>query len=320
MKPPLYREALTHSWHLAWKEHSLWPFGLFAAMLGQMGIIDALVQLWFTARGYRPGSGFVTLFDFFTTGFSGTTIPYGMIGWIAFLSIVCVGLGLVMTFLAVVSQATLVHSTAHRVHHKRLPEPGVSWHSGVQVFWKVFALNVLKKSILGGVGILIALMSWPILFSLGGSPVLFLFVFLFSAIVSLVVSILAVYAIGYIVVERYSLLRSIREAWQLFVEHWLVSLEVGFVIFLFDLLVSFLLVALLFLSFLPAFVGYLLGLLLSSTVLFTIGIAVSATLFLVMLFLVSSVFSTFTIAMWTYLFMQMHKTGLKSHVLHWLGR
>jgi len=71
---------------------------------------------------------------------------------------------------------------------------------------------------------------------------------------------------------------------------------------------------------LPAFVAYLFALLFSSTLLFSLGVAVSATLFLILLFLVAAMFSTFTIATWTYLFMQMHKTGLKSHVLHWLGR
>ena len=148
MKPPLYREALAHSWHLAWKEHSLWPFGMFAAALGQMGIIDALVQLWFTARGYRPGSGFLTLYDLFHAGFSGTPIPHGLIGWIAFLCIVFIGFGIVMTFIAVVSQGALVQSTAHSVHHKRLPEAGISWDIGVASFWRVFAVNVLKKVML----------------------------------------------------------------------------------------------------------------------------------------------------------------------------
>ncbi|PJC52451.1 MAG: hypothetical protein CO030_02785, partial [Candidatus Magasanikbacteria bacterium CG_4_9_14_0_2_um_filter_42_11] len=231
-----------------------------------------------------------------------------------------VGFGIVMTFFAVVSQGALVHSTAHSVHHKRLPDAGVSWDVGVASLWKVFAINVLKKVLLGVVGLLVALMSWPILFSLGGSPLLFLVVFLLAAMSSLIVSVVSVYAIGYVVIEEYAFLPAVRTGWTLFREHWLVSLEVGMVIFVFDLLVSFLFVTIFFVSLLPAFVAYMFALLFSSTLIFSLGVAVSTTLFLICLFLIASVFSTFTIAAWTYLFMQMHKTGLKSHVLHWLGR
>jgi len=320
MKPPLYREALAHSWHLAWKEHGLWPFGLFASVLGQMGIVDALVQLWFTARGYQPGSGLLVLLDLFHAGFSGQHIPFGLFGWIAFLCTVFLSFGVVLTFLAVVSQGAVVHSTAYLVHHKRVSDTRISWHAGITAFWRVFTIHLLKRVFLLVVGLMVALVSWPILFSLGGSPVFFLLIFLLAAGISLIVSIMAVYAVGYIVVEEYTFFQAIVAAWQLFAEHWLVSLEVGCVIFVLDIFISFFMITLLFVSFIPAFVAYLLALLFSSSLLFTLGIALSAIVFLLFLFTVASVFSLFTTATWTYLFMQMHKTGLKSHIMHWLGR
>jgi len=320
MKPPLYKEALAHSWHLSLKQHGLWPFGLFAAALGQMGIVDALVQLWFTARGYRPGGGFTAIYDLFRAGLVGTDVPYGVLGWMAFLALVFIGFGVLFTFLAVASQGALVHNTAESVRHKKLPDTSQSWHAGVRSFWCVFTVNVLKKAVLGLTGIMVALFSWPILFSLGGSPIVFLLVFLLAAAISLVTSIVAIYSIGYLVVEEYGLLESLVEGWKLFVEHWLVSLEVGVVIFVLDLILTLVFIAAVFVSFLPAFLAYLFALLFSSSIVFVFGIGISAVVLLLFLFFVAAVFSTFTTAAWTYLFMQMHKTGLKSHILHWLGK
>ena len=285
-----------------------------------MGIIDALVQLWFTARGYRPGGGIAVLSDLFYTGFITSDIPREVMSWMLFLLLVFVGFGVLFTFLAVVSQGALVHNTAESVRRGKRTDTSISWHAGVRAFWCVFTVNILKKIVLGLVGILVALFSWPILFSLGGSPILFLLVFLFAAAVSLVMSIVAMYAIGYLVVEKYTLLQSLVGGWKLFVEHWLVSLEVGFVIFVLDLILSLVLVTAVFVSLLPAFLAYLFALLFSSSIVFVLGIALSAVVFLLFMFLLAAVFSTFTTAIWTYLFMQMHKTGLKSHVLHWLGK
>jgi hypothetical protein len=318
MKTPLYRQAFSHSWHLAWKQHSLWPLGLFAAMLGQMGLVDVLTQSWFTARGYHPGEGWRLLFSLFNEGFSAGMVPASMFGWLAFLFTLFLGLGMFFLFVSVVSQGALVDVTARSVKRKKLHDIDKSWHVGVDHFWKVLLVNVLKKVMLMLVGLSVAAAAVPLLFFSGGSSAFFLLVFIVASLVGIVVSFLAVYTVGYIVIEEYSLLEAIVAAWHLFVEHWLVSIEVGFSLFLLNFVVMFLIVVGLFVSLIPAFFSYFFALLFSSGTVFAFGIVISATVFLLVLFLIASVFSVFVVSTWTYLFMQMHKTGLKSHILHWL--
>ncbi len=318
MKTPLYKQAFSHSWKLAWKQHVLWPLGLFAAALGQMGIVDFLTQSWFTARGYRPGEGWMLIFTLIKEGILNGSVPSRFLGWALLILLVCLTLGILFLFVSVVSQGALVDITAHTIKRKKTLDVGKSWHVGVGHFWKVLFVNVLKKTILLFIGLTVAAASLPLLLSTGGSPGLFLLVFLLASVVGIIVSFLAIYTIGYIVVEEYSIIEAVVAAWRLFVEHWLVSIEVGLFLFLLNIAVAFLVIVGLFVSLVPAFFAYLFALLFSSGTIFAFGVAISATLFLLVLFLMASVFSVFVISTWTYLFMQMHKTGLKSHVLHWL--
>ncbi len=318
MKTPLYKQAFSHSWKLAWKQHALWPLGLFAATLGQMGIVDFLTQSWFTARGYQPGEGWRVLFSLLKTGAVEGGVSGGMIGWVAFLIVLLLGIWAAFVFASVVAQGALVDATARSIKHKKLPDASAAWHVGVRHFWRVLFVNIAKKLLLAIAGITVAAAAFPLLFTTGGSPIFFLLVFLAASVVGIVVSFLAIYTVGYIVVEEYRFGEAVASAWRLFVEHWLVSLEVGITMFVLNILVAFLMVAALFLSLVPAFFAYLFALLFTSGGIFALGVAVSATLFVLMFFLIASVFSVFVISTWTYLFMQMHKTGLRSHIFHWL--
>lgn len=320
MRVPLYRDALSHSWHLAWKHHRLWPLGLFSAVLGQLGIMDVLVQLWFTAGGYRPGSGLIVILDLLKTGLDQSHIPFGALGWIGFLAVVAFSLLFVLGVVAIVSQGALVYESAHLTAFKQIAPLGKSWDMGVHHGWRILAVTIFRKAIVLLLGILVSVFSWSLLFSAGGSPWVFLSIFLVFAAVGMVVSLLSIYMIGYIVIEEYTFFRALRAAWSLFVEHWLVSLEVGVVIFFFDILVTVVLLALFFFAMIPAFISYFFALLFSAGTLYTLGIVISVTLFLGMVLVVAAVSSVFVTAVWMHLFMHMHKTGLKSHILHWLGR
>ena len=46
MSEPTYRDALRASWKLAWHHKNLWPFGMFALMLGQFGFLEILTKIW----------------------------------------------------------------------------------------------------------------------------------------------------------------------------------------------------------------------------------------------------------------------------------
>lgn len=318
MKPPLYSQAFSHSLRLAWKQHTLWPLGLFAAALGQLGIVDALTQAWFTARGYQPGEGWMFLASLVRNGIHSGDVSAGPLLWSVFVGLALIGIGFLFVFVSVSSLGALVDSTAHSIRRKKLKDISHSWHTGTGHVWPIFFITVCKKAILLFVGFLTAAAALPVLLSAEGSSLLFLLTFVIASIIGVVVSILAIYAIGYIVIEEQSVMRSIVSAWRLFVEHWLVSLEVGMTMFFINILVIFFVLVGFFVSLIPAFISYFFALLFSSGTIFAFGVAISATLFLIMFLFICAVFSVFVTSTWVYLFMQMHKTGIKSHILHWL--
>ncbi len=318
MNTPLYRQAFSHSWHLAWRQPSLWPLGLFSAALGQMGLVDVLTQGWFTARGFRPGRGWFQLFEFVRSGFRMDALPPGSSGWVAFLLVVFAGIALMFLVVSVISQGALVDVTAHMQKRKQNPHAGHSWHVGVRRFWSVFLVHLFKKLSLIILGILTGSVALSVLLQTGMPAWVFLLVFLCTSVLGIMISFLAIYTVCYAVVEEMSFFQAVRSAWILFVEHWLVSIEVGLTIFALNIGIVCVLVTGLFVALVPAFLSYFFALVFSSGGLFSFGIAVSATLFLVFFFFIASVFSVFVTSVWTYLFMHMHKTGIKSHILHWL--
>ena len=55
-REPTYTDAIRAGWHLAWHHKSLWIFGLFAAFLGQMGIVELLCNTVYGATYFRMPS------------------------------------------------------------------------------------------------------------------------------------------------------------------------------------------------------------------------------------------------------------------------
>jgi len=318
MKTPLYRQAMSHSWRLAWKHIWLWPLGLFAALLGQMGVADFFVKLWFASSDYGVYPEWSTLPRMFDYGVS---FPVGTWGWLAFLAVVFLGFCAIFIFVSVVSQGALVHITAKSVKKNDLPDVGSSWHVGVSHFWRILGIHVLKKCAIFVVAVWVGLSTLNMVSGFSGSDILIFFViFILASFFGIVASFMSVYAVGYIVVEEYSFLQSIRVAWKLFLSHWMVSIEVGFIIFVLNILVAILLLTTVFIFLLPAFITYFFAVLLGHSLVFSIGLILSAILYLLFVFFVGSVFSIFTISTWTYLFMKMHKHGILSRFLHWHKR
>lgn len=319
MKKPLYRKALSHSWGLAWKHVWLWPLGLFAALLGQMGIVDFFAKLWISSSGSGFGSEWLLLPHFFELfSQAGAGFPVGTWGWLAFLAVVFLGFGALFLFVSVVSQGALVHITSKSMRRKKLPDVGPSWHAGVSHFWRIFGVHVLKKIVIAIVAVWVGFSTINMIGGFSAIDVFTFFVmFILASFIGIVVSFMSIYAVGYIVVEEHTFLQSVKSAWWLFVTHWMVSIEVGFIIFILNILLGLVLLTTVFLFLIPAFITYFFAVLIGHSFIFSVGLILSAILYLLFVFLVSSVFSVFTTSTWTYLFMKMHKNGVLSRFLHW---
>ncbi len=322
MKKPLYREALTHSWHLAWKHKWLWPLGLFATFLGQMGVLELLTTIGFVRDSATPSQIF---FDILVDlqGFSfGFLSGLPLTGWVGVLWIFVFFLGIFIffAFVATVSQGALIHASSKSVGKKKLPKANKSWHVGIDHFWRLFFINIFKKFILLALSIGVGSLA---LSAAGGNSMMeimqFLAVFASAVIVGLFVSFYVIYAACYVVVEEKPFWEAMESAWHLFISHWFVSVEVGLIILLLNLLLGIFAALSLFVFFIPSLLLWVVAAILGSSALFATATMVAFLLFTLFIIFIGSLFTVFSVSTWTYLFMKMHKDGVKSRTAHWLG-
>jgi len=319
MKKSLYRQALSHSWRLAWQHKELWIFGLFAAVLGQMGILELLSKVTFASKKYaaienvNPSHALKQIF------FGLKDLPWNIEVGLLFiwLVVILVGLAIFGVFVSIASQGAIIHSAAQSVKKKKLPDTSKAWHAGVDHFWRLLSLNIAKKIVITALAVIVSVATINVLHTGGTWDIIAFFIlFVLSMIIGLVVSFVVIYAAGYVVVEEYSFADSLRSAWRLFLDHWLVSIEVGLIIFALNSVLLLVLLAGLFTLLLHSVL--LIGITLSTGILglFNAGLFVEFIVFAGFILFVASVFTVFSTSAWTYLFMKMHKHGIKSHIVN----
>lgn len=326
MKEPTYSQAVHASWQLAWRHKSLWAFGLFAMLLGQLGLVDLVFKVLFVSRtATSPSLGdylWWLVHPSTWTGWGGS-VNMAADGWIwlAWLVLTMLALGAMILFVAVVSQGALVYVAARHAKHPALAiDETKAWHQGVTHFWRLLGLNIVRKLMMGAVSLLLLAAVLPAVYSPSPLNKLFLVLLVILAIlVGLVISFLLVYAACYVVVEEYRLPQALREAWRLFVRHPFVSLEVGGIVILANLLLAFLaVVAVVYILFLPILVTYFMAVWFGSAAFMQFGMVLGYALFILCMVVGSALFTVFTTSVWSYLFTKMHRHGLTSRLFHFI--
>ncbi len=321
---PTYKQAWHHAWRVLVEHKILWPLGLFATFLGQLGLLE-FVTKFFTALkqgtaheswGNLP-STFVSVAGFMTT----IRLPFDKWIWAIWLWVIVFGILLLFLFVALVSQGALVYVTGHKLKAKTPVDIGRAWQAGISHFWRLFSVHLVRKTVIITLTILISRATVNALLHTSAVSSLALVVLLFvSVILGFILSCLSIYTIGYIVIEEYGFFQALKGAWILFKEHILVSLEVGFVVLVANIVVAVLacIGVAIFLS--PLLLGLLFsGIITSGYIWFAVGVSgiVCSVVYLVAL---GSFFTILTTSAWTYLFSKMHSHGIESRIVHHLAR
>ncbi len=151
--------------------------------------------------------------------------------------------------------------------------------------------------------------SWSGSFLFAASAVAVLFASLF-------LSAFSVYALCYLVLDGKGLAKSLKKAWALFSEHFLVSLEVGLFLMLCNLVLVLAIVAGSFFAFLPAALIWIVAGVSNTVPLALLGLVTGIFLFLVVAAIMAGIFNAFTTSAWVFLFIKMHKEGVSSRLIH----
>lgn len=321
MHEPLYRQAVRHSWQLIWQHKSLWIFGLFAALWGQMGLLDLLGKITFSSSDYALYPHWLALpklLSYLEIGSYSLTFD----GWIWFfwLGAIMAGLCILGIFLSTASQGVLVYAAAESFSHKKDVDISSAWQAGIKHFWRLLFLNIFKKSTMVMLAVFVGYGTYNYIAEESVSGfLLFLVIFLLAVLVGLVLSFLVLYAAGYVVVENYPLLRAVESSWRLFTRHWLVSVEVGLLVLFFNAVLVVLLALLFLVLLFPVLLIWFVAALASNLSLFIVGLLISVFIFTLFIIFLGSIFMVFTTSLWMYVFTKMHKEGIASRLLRWAG-
>lgn len=313
MHEPTYRQALSQAWHLVWRNKILWIFGLFSIFLGQFGVGDFVGRVWMlTERKVASVSWLLTI-----SGDTTLTQKLGLV-WVGG---ILVGVGLLIIVVAVLSQGSLILSAIDLFKGKHEPKLKKIWHQSNNFFWRLLALNIVRKIFLGLLATMVAYISVSLIYAqnLGSyyGLLLIMFVGLFLA---MIISAVLIYASCYAVADNQKFFTSLKKAWHLFSDHLLVSVELSVIL----TLASFLLLAVVLagstLVFLPSLIIWLLAGIFSLPILAFIALFLGLFLLLAWVIVAGAIFNAFTICAWTYLFMKMRHEGVASRTLHYLKK
>lgn len=324
IKEPTYKEALSHGWEIARKHKLLWIFGFFATFLGQMGILDLLVNVFLSIdRGVVAYAAWYDLPALFNTlKIAAAQLPLGVTGWawVVWLGAFFLGIKILAIFISVTSQAALVHGVHQSMKRSRSKKPidtDKAWHAGTGHFWPVFAINVVRRLSIVLIALLLGLVA--IAFAqtaFVGSGLLFFVFFCLALFIGMALSFLAIFAVGYVVLEEQSFVQAMKSSWDLFHRHMVVSLEVGLLLLLLNVIGTLFAAVAVMLFVAQMSVFWALTLYFQSALVWSIGYVLGAFILLVLFAAIGTILTVYTTSVWTYLFVKMHKKGLKSRVLH----
>ncbi len=306
------RSILKESVTVVWQQRWLLWFGFFAGALAISGFWETLLRL--VARGIRATDTIALMSASIRTGvfqsdIAGVVQNFGQSPLAATLAIgvYVIGLALALTlfWIASTSQGAIM-DTARKRSLRLKTNPRAAWAVGRSRAWGVLGVHILL-SIATMLCVVVAglLITATATLKVIGITVAFLGFVLFS-VAALLVSLIRFYSVNALVLHGFSIRESIRAGVRLARDHWLLSIELAFLLFLIGVLCSagsILVMALVGVPFvLLAFLAWLLGF--SGTVLFImyLWLALAAVLFC----LTIAFFVAWQNTAWSLLFLRLH--------------
>lgn len=314
-----YRAVLKKAFEVVWGHKYLWFFGFFATFLATGGHFNLAFgkvhQALFQER---------VLFDFakvFDAKFISTDIlinfgsafqkdPTSAFTAMVFLLVFLVLIAF-FCWLVVVSEISLINNSAITIKKNKKTTIKEGVDAGIANFWSVLGVNLMGKLF---VLFLLAFVSLPLIFlSHQSNPVqdlLYMLLFLVFLPIALIISFIVRYASSYMVLRKKKFVEAMENAWNLFLNNWVVSIESAFIILFINAVVClgvFLLVLILATPYL--LLSYILAAFLASIIMpaatFSLMLSIGIVLAVFLVVIIGSALTSFRTIAWTNVFLEL---------------
>jgi len=240
----IYRPILKKSWDIIWHFKSLWFLGFFAALISSGGEFELLSKIIFDTNGDKnfireaingfkdglqntlPDSGNILANLWALT----TSAPINIISTILIL-LVAIIITAFIVWLTTVSQIGLIRNVNLATQNKPATiNEGID--AGVENFWPILVINLIYKTILLIIFVLLG-KEIILLVALGyAGTVIHIVSLVLLSIITIIISFLVRYQILYIIIKKEKIITALKSAGRLFVNNWLLSLEMAFILFI----------------------------------------------------------------------------------------
>lgn len=297
----VHRQILKNAWQMTWRHKWLWFLGFFAAFWASNSLYQFFrwsfqaEQSWQNPLG--SGQGQIIWERMWTWQSSDAMTPLAIL-----ILIILVAAVAAIIWLTTASQGGLI-SAVYDISKEKKINFRRAIIVGTENFWKILAVSVLGKAVIGL--LILGFIALTIQFrdSLAWwSVLLFLLGFVLLAAASIVVSFLVTYALAYCMVDNFSLGRSIKESLRLFFRNWLLNLEMGVILYTVGLLLSLAMGVVAMILAVPLLLLFIIIMFLNlPSAVWIVGVP-TIIIFFILLILAGSAFVTFEFSAWVLLF------------------
>jgi len=327
MKTPVYRQVLSASWRLSWRNKYLWIFAFFAGLLMNGGAFDLAVRM------FTQVTSIGTAWQVFI---SEITAPYSIIKdvtslWVNLTSttsstiwaIVIIVIGLAVTLLLVAlsifSQGALISGVDH-ANRKKSEAQRKAINTGLEKFWPIFWINLIIKI---ATVLLVVFISFPLVLllseSVGWNAFLYLISFILFFAIAIILYFLAIFASCYIVLRGKKFGHAIHLAWELFKRNWVICIELAVLLFAITFVGGLGILLIIMVISVPIVLLFLAALALKSSVALVAIFVLAALLFAAVAILGSAFLIAFQYSAWVLLFERLTKKGALARIVRWLA-
>jgi hypothetical protein len=313
----LYRQILLKAWQITKKFPYLWLLGLLAALLGNGGEYQVLISQTSNVANQPEvlnvwKQSLLTLLPKFNLTTSKVLVLF-------FTAIITIAIAMVFLWLIISALGGLIKGVAlARNNEKSTLKKLLA--TGSKKFWPVFGLNVIAKIIVYGFLIFVLVPLMLATFSQQKNSLNLLIIaisFLIFIPLSIIVSLATKYASAYVMLDGQKMWQSFKNGWRLFNANWLISLEMAFILFVINILVSFLYIIASILIFSPFFFFGIMNTI-KAPELFNILIYISITILLIFSAFIGAWLATFQISSWVLLYLRLTEGGKAySKIVRW---